>query len=435
MSAPPAALIAALRRGAVARHMFFYLDHPTGAVRAWDGVGEYVLAGNTYLGVAGAASIEGVSNSRDPQNHAIAITVNAVPLSALSSVGATIRARVCTITAAFIDEAGVVLASRQIFAGLGDYVATQITENEANITVYARGKMADWAVAPQALYTANDQRARYPGDTGFDLVKSLEAAQVSGWGPTAEVTAGYVFTNGQMLFDQTSREPLGFAGLGVLATRGAGGGGDYRFRLMTGYRTGFECKEETSGALCDAALDTALKFGGARVYPTVAGDANTSAGKLVYPNTKTTANKLRKAAAIAVNGAATAETIVPDTSILFTPADGSSYRFLKRSGVANTPASGNWLALVFDAYYGVPVVNVATNAVRVLSSDFGAGSGVSLVEDVTGTAVTFNSGTGTLQVGGVNCVLSANGVVLSSGGRRIRGPLADSTRSFLRIFT
>ena len=41
MPAPPTALVNALRRGTVARHVFFEMTHSQGTVRMWDGVGDF----------------------------------------------------------------------------------------------------------------------------------------------------------------------------------------------------------------------------------------------------------------------------------------------------------------------------------------------------------------------------------------------------------
>jgi hypothetical protein len=79
MAAPSTALQIAIRENTVARHLFVRLQHEQGDVLAWDGLGDFVLNGQTYTGVQGLIGIEGISESYDVQEPGLTITLKRGP--------------------------------------------------------------------------------------------------------------------------------------------------------------------------------------------------------------------------------------------------------------------------------------------------------------------------------------------------------------------
>lgn len=194
MPAPPAELVAATRAGTAARHMFFKLEHVDGDVLAWDGIGEYVFDGDVYLGVAGLAQIQGVSNSHDLQNHRVECTLNAVPLPALAHVNPSIRDAPAQLAAVWIDgDTGEIVASRIMFAGLGDVLRSRVDGETLTITASIRALAADWSTVPRAYYNDVDQQRRFPGDTGCQFTTTLENAVIAGWQATPGSAADLLY--------------------------------------------------------------------------------------------------------------------------------------------------------------------------------------------------------------------------------------------------
>ena len=198
MSAPSAALVSALRAGTVSRHLFFRMTHSQGTVLAWDGVGKFQFdAGvavsdgvETYNGVAGFASLEGVSDSGDIQNHEIVATLNGVSLESILETDQNVRDEDARIFAVWIQEDGTVLESQQLFHGRGDTFTARLSADEKSISVRLRAPLANWSTPPRAYYTDKDQQRRFPGDTGFKFMKSLENTSVTGWGIDPESVGG-----------------------------------------------------------------------------------------------------------------------------------------------------------------------------------------------------------------------------------------------------
>lgn len=194
MPAAPSALITALRAGTCVRHMFFKMTHDDGDVLAWDGVGDFDFNGDTYLGVAGLAEIGGVSNSSDIQNHAVTVRLNGVPLSAFRGVSPSIRNQTAELYAVWIStETGIVLASKLVFAGLGDFLTTRLADETISLTATIRAPHSDWSVIPRAYYTSADQSRLHPGDTGCDYTSALENAVIAGWQATAQTATALLY--------------------------------------------------------------------------------------------------------------------------------------------------------------------------------------------------------------------------------------------------
>lgn len=429
MTTPPSGLITALRAGTVARHLFFYLNHPSGAIRAWDGIGEFQYGGNTYLGVGGLAEVGDVGNSIDIQNHSPYVKLNRVQLTSLKTNTTNVRGAAAAIYVGYIQEDGTLAYSRTLFSGVGDVLITKITETEAQLTLKLRGPIADWALAPRAYYTPEDQKALYPSvtDTGLDRVRSLENMNISGWRSTVDTNAGDISRINMCLFDTANQRVVHCLTRGGFVTFDSGS----LWRLATGNKTGLKLKESATTADNSPSISI-LKFGGNPAYvdPTT-GYGLTPGNSQIYPDTLTVSQRVQITTAISANGAAGVNTC-DRVSSQYTNTLGRTFNLFKSSAGTCALATPNTSGAIVNNCRGY--LMEYSGAFYDDVTEDSNGTAVSYVEDVTNTAVTI-SGAGRLQVGGVNCTISANGVVLSSGGRRIKRSGSSSTTDFLRIFT
>jgi hypothetical protein len=182
MAAPSTALQIAIRENTVARHLFVRLQHEQGDVLAWDGLGDFVLNGQTYTGVQGLIGIEGISESYDVQEPGLTITLNAVPLSAITETTQSVRGDVLTITAAWLDiESAALVHVETVFDGIADQLKISRGEDDFSLTVSGRSKLFGWQVTPAVYYLPRD--ATSSGDGGFDFVTDLQDTTISSWAP------------------------------------------------------------------------------------------------------------------------------------------------------------------------------------------------------------------------------------------------------------
>ena len=445
MPAPSSAVLAACRAGTVQRHLLLYLNHPLGVVRAWDGVGNISFGGNTYTGVSGLGLIQGLSDSVDLQQHEVACTLNAVPLSALTADDGDIRGVAASVYAVLVAENGSQLASREIFTGYGDVLKTTVNGDKAQLTLLLRGLLADWSASPRSYYTPRDQSRLYAGDSGFDYVPNLQDSTVSGWNDVPETTGAVVYVRRNAYFNWVSESAVFYDGVtGELYGNEVNGlsiyfdiaGATYELRRHASSAVGYV--EDVSGAVSVRASFSgkhALQVGGANCVVNVSNYVQTAGGALIQGN-NSASEELRRPGTIASDGSATANTVdFPNVG------SGGTSRLAWSSASSGSASwtQADWSGAVFNAADGALVASDAATSFQAYSRTHEADVGLVTyyyVEDVTGTAVLVSSsGAGKLQVGGVNCVVSTTGVVLSSGGRRIIRSGGDPAVDYLRVWT
>lgn len=413
MAAPDATLLAALRSTArPARHLFFKMGHSQGTVRAWDGLGDRIFDGETYTGIGNMASIAGVSNSRDLQTQEIVVTLNGVPYPALQSIDPSIRNETATITAAWYSYTGTLLASKVIFTGLGNFLTSAFSERTLSLTCHLRGRMADWSRAPQSFYTTADQSRYYPGDTGFDYVKTLENTTVSGWGLYAESTGGsvkHVSTFGRYIYDSLQTRAIGNDESGCF----------YYFDTAVrsaGYSTAVS-SETTATSVTLGASD--WQVSSANLYVDIDGYVRTAVGEYVKRSGAGTTGRYRAITEVASQGTATATTFsVSNTYACVTGSTLTSF--------SANPSS--WKNGMFLNGGGL-----VTETAGVLYGGYRGAAGVAMVEETTGNAVTVTGGL--VKCNGSNVFLSTTNVVLTSSNKRIYPTGTDVNASFARIWT
>lgn len=423
MPAPPGAVLTATRAGTGARHLLFYLNHPGGVVRAWDGVGTLSYGGNDYVGVGGLARVEGVSDSRDLQNHEVMVTLAGVPYSALKADTGAVRGVAATIAALLLDTDGAVVGSaRTVFSGKAGNMRTRHDGATVTITVRLRGAFADWLAAPKRLYVPTHQDRLYTGDTGFNFVPALENATIAGWSLNIESTGSNIkwFSSGfnwRIIKDSVTGELLGNNTYGIPAGDISGSPpGNYVPR--NGGGTPYV--EETS--LSNAQITTVggvdlMTVGGSLCYIDIFGDVRSPSGKLIYPQSLTPHTyRIRKQTTITSNGTATSTTLTKDAT--------GAFLMRKTGGSVTGP---DMTSLCYENDSGI---NYTVNGL--LQICLGVSPSTVIVEDVSGTIVQYTAAK--MQVSLSDCHVSDTGVILSPSNRRLYRSGGNVNTQFMRVW-
>lgn len=430
MAAPDATLLAALRSSAKpARHMFFRMTHSQGIILAWDGLGNRTFNGEVYTGIGNMASIEGVSRSRDLQTYEVVVTLNGVPYSSLTSIDQSIKGERATLTAVWYTAGGVLIASRVVFDGLGDFLAVPFGARTVSLRCHLRGLMADWARAPQAYYTPNDQARRFPGDTGFDRVKSLENTTVTGWayyaesnGATVKYRTNFTYSTltERIIYPSTPLNRVFGTDLAGICFLTAGVATIVTHANPTGTTT---IRTETDLDVMQTANVDDVTDAGSLVIAYCDVDGVMRAGN--GQRFRAGSNFLRLAGEITSVGVATASTFGVSAG------GGSNYAGAVTVGAVNigtTSPASNCLQMAFINKDGRHLFNNAGTIVAKNSS-----GNTNMVEAGTGNAVTFSGGL--VKCNGANVVLSTTNVLLTSSGRVIIPSGGNSETDFARLWT
>lgn len=429
MPAPPADLVTALRKGLVTRRVFFEMTHSGGTVRVCDGIGDYRLDGVLYRSIAGLAAVDGVSDSGDIQNHNVVAKLNGAAVAQLSQIDPDIRGETATIRLAWITEEGNVLTSRTVAILRGSHLVSRKEEYDYSIAAHLRGPTALWQAPPRAYYTDKDQQRRYPGDTGMSFVKTLENANANGWSVDEETTGGVPTWYGGAIIHTAigPRDSLSLAPIGD-HTRGL------NLRVLTSaikrVADSVAYLEDVTGApvSCTLSGPTApFKVGGTDCYVDIFGDLRSPGGERLILSGGSASDRLRVQTEIVADGTPGATTIQKQS-------DGANptVKVIHKTGTAVTNGANT---IITDQIGRVYCNKNGGDIASVSNVPTSQADSTPYVEATTGTAATFQAATGgKLQVGGVDCVLSSTGVVLSAGGRRIvkQGGTPDE---FLRVWT
>lgn len=436
MPAPPAALVTALRTGAADRHIFFSMTHVDGAVRCWDGIGDFQLGADVHLGVGGLMQLEGISDSGDVQNHSVSVKLNGATLPSINVTTLSIRGEAASLVFGWIDEAGTVAASRIVFSGLGDVLRTRFTVEEKSVTAILRAPLAEWQTPPRAYYTDADQQRRYSDDTGFSFVRLLENVSVSGWSKDVENAGGVptLALNYSTFRDSVSSEVLGFDTWGAPVRV---------FQATPPYVGSWGATtvvEETTGAAVTSAGPAApvasagtgagstMQVGGINCYIDIAGAVRSAGGKKVFP-TGVSAQFIRKQATISTAGSATADTV---TAATYTVGASTITYFRKTSGSYTYP-NNDRSAIVYDNSGLLSATSDSTSSTSGTARVGSASTSTPWVEETTGNAVTYSSGL--LKCNGANCVVSTTGAIITNTGKKIIPQGSTNAKQFLRVWT
>lgn len=157
---------------------FFY---DSGTLFLWTGVGSKVWNGNTYSGLGNLVSIGRIEESQVLKANGIQLGLNGLDSANISlALNENYSGRRVELYFAFLDSAWAVITDPYMFfAGNLDVMEIQDDPNgQARILMTAENEMVALFKANGRMYTAEDQKAYYPTDTGLDYIVSIQDADI-----------------------------------------------------------------------------------------------------------------------------------------------------------------------------------------------------------------------------------------------------------------
>lgn len=166
------------------------LDFDSGFVRLWTGTRPLSWNGFTWTGVGTLGQIGAIEETSELRAVGLQLSLSGIPTELFGSpsqsvlqitLGETWQNRSAKVYYGVLNTQGVLIGDPfQIFGGKMDQMA--IVEGEtATITLTCESALIDLERTRARRYTPEDQRAEYPLDAGFDMVSTLQDAEVK-WG-------------------------------------------------------------------------------------------------------------------------------------------------------------------------------------------------------------------------------------------------------------
>lgn len=147
----------------------------------WSGIGDLAWNGNTYTGTGTLGKISAVEETSEIRAVSVQLELSGVPAEVLEIANEeSWQGRPVRIYFGVLDGRAFVGEPVQIFGGLMDQMT--LTEGStASVTLSCESQQIDLERTRARRYTAEDQRAEYPGDKGCDAVAALQELDLH-WG-------------------------------------------------------------------------------------------------------------------------------------------------------------------------------------------------------------------------------------------------------------
>lgn len=157
--------------------MFFDGD----TVRAWTGVGDATIDGNTYSGTGRLLDISQIEETSELAARGATVQLTGVDSSLLSlAIQTPYQGRVCNIY--FGIASGTTYSNlTQIFSGYMDEMNISEGPETATIELKVENRLIDLERQRIRRYSSEYQKSQYPGDKGFDFVEAIQGKPVL-WG-------------------------------------------------------------------------------------------------------------------------------------------------------------------------------------------------------------------------------------------------------------
>ena len=151
-------------------------DFLTQSIRLWDGFGDLVWSGQTWLGNGWWRGIADVKENNQISSEGMDIVLSAVPQSiislALTEVSHSCRGKVWL---GFFDEAGAIVEDpKVIFEGSLSTPNISQGEDTSELTLSYDDDLIVLKKKKERRYNHEAQQAMFPGDRGFEYVASLK---------------------------------------------------------------------------------------------------------------------------------------------------------------------------------------------------------------------------------------------------------------------
>lgn len=175
-----------LRSGQIAQAVLVHMDFQGAPKRWWTGFGDLEVAGQTWQGLGDLISISSISSTYQVSAEQVTFDIAATPemLGLALAAKSRVRERAVTIylqlfanarMAAFTPGGGEILTGDPIGSPMALYSGLMMRmpwsasgSTERRIRLECEGLFFRRNAPPRGRWTDSDQKARYPGDRGFE---------------------------------------------------------------------------------------------------------------------------------------------------------------------------------------------------------------------------------------------------------------------------
>lgn len=156
---------------------FVELDFPEGFIRVHTRIGTITWGGYDWLGLGQLGSVEMVREDSEIRPNGVKLTLTGVDSALVTSaIQSQYHGRAVTIYVGLMatDTLALGATPETVFRGMMDYMTIELAKDSGRITVNCESELARWNRPRGLAYTHESQQLIYPGDTGFDMVPTIQ---------------------------------------------------------------------------------------------------------------------------------------------------------------------------------------------------------------------------------------------------------------------
>lgn len=160
------------------------LDHPSGVGRFWSGVGTLEWNGFSWTGAGILGTVTPIRHSNDLSIQEIVFSLAGVDPDVLAKLDDDVRNRAATVWLACLSDRGNVIPDPFVIVDAEmDFQSNNVDEDGTNfLTITSRSGFYTLDRSMNDVWSAEDQRSRYPDDSGLDFISGLQN-QTLIWAP------------------------------------------------------------------------------------------------------------------------------------------------------------------------------------------------------------------------------------------------------------
>lgn len=192
-----APFIAALAGGSLRPVFFCEIEtnvSPAAPVRVWTGLGTFVWDAKSWLGVGDLGKISDIPDSTEVAAQGITLSLTGIPVAEVSlAFDELTQGLAVTLWMGLMSADTTVIADpAESFSGRTDEVTLEESGQTATLSIKVENELIDLQRPRESRYTDEDQKSRYPSDTGFRFVPGLQELNLSAipGGPRIPLTGG-----------------------------------------------------------------------------------------------------------------------------------------------------------------------------------------------------------------------------------------------------
>jgi len=149
-----------------------------GTLRIWTGYGDLEINGDTYTGSGALLSIDGLMETGDLSANNATVSLSGVPSSLISAaLTESYQGREARIYFGINGQDPI-----EVFGGFMDVMIIEETGTTSTISLTIESRLVELERLRPFRYTDESHQDRYPGDTMFSYVSSIQDKKIA-WGP------------------------------------------------------------------------------------------------------------------------------------------------------------------------------------------------------------------------------------------------------------